>query len=131
MGFQNISDESSPSRPNYRRRNFTDIRSMQVYDPVCIGNNQDITAAWTALAGGTGAGTTLENGIRIKNASPDDTPIWVTVETAETASGPGTGATSAAGFKLDQAEEVFIEVRRAADVWVIGETTSIATYIAS
>ena len=108
--------ENYPSRPH--RPNFTDIRTMQIFDPVVIGNSTT-TGSYAQLHA---TGATLENGVRIKNTDAGETAlISVTGLTAE-------------GFWLTGGEEVFLEVRQLSDVYIKtlpSDTASALTFIAS
>jgi len=103
-----------PARPH--RPNFTDIRTVQIFDPVAIGQTVG-TSAWAQL---DASGATLENGVRIKNYDGTSTKIYVTT----------TGLIGGTGFELDGREEVFLEIRQLSDVWFKGDGVT-AGYIAS
>jgi len=112
---------SEGTYPNFPRRpNFTDIRTMQIFDPIVMGSNPSVDSAWEALSA---TGATLENGVRLKQAT--DETMYVTTTSA------GTGGTADYGFILTDSEEVFVEVRQLSDVWVCADSTSVATFIAS
>lgn len=117
---------SEGTYPNIPRRpNFTDIRTMQIFDPVVMGSNATIGDTWEALSL---TGGTLENGVRIKNSTlGGTTTLWISTTSA------GTGATAEQGFYMAKSDEVFIEVRQLSDVWVIGHAANNceATFIAS
>jgi hypothetical protein len=106
--------EVYPSRPV--RPNFTDIRTMQIFDPVVIGNSTT-TGSYAQLHA---TGATLENGVRIKNTNAANTAaISVTGLTAE-------------GFWLTGGEEVFLEVRQLSNVYIKTiDGHSALTFIAS
>jgi len=124
-----------PQRPHHP--NFTDIRTMQIFDPVVVGYQSIVPAEWRRLnsSGATSSpqawaianGATLENGVRIKNVTATD--VWVTTDSAGTSNdmpirvplGP-TG-----GFNLQQREEVFVEVRQLGHVWVTADLAAGAT----
>ena len=117
LGNTNAEYPVRPWRPNY-----TDIRTMQIFDPVVADTNTDIDTAWELLHTGA-SGITLENGVRVKNLYANSTNIFVSTTTAGTA---GTG------FQLGQDEEIFIEVRCLHDLWVKASgVNGSATYIAS
>jgi hypothetical protein len=124
LGNTNAEYPVRPWRPNY-----TDIRTMQIFDPIVADSNNTIHSAWELLhapsiTAGT-AGQMLENGIRIKNTYGANDIIYISTTSAGTA---GTG------FALGQDEELFLEVRLLCDVWVKAPTASndaTATYIAS
>jgi|APSaa5957512493_1039668.scaffolds.fasta_scaffold291624_1 hypothetical protein len=110
-----MADESTyPNIP--RRPNFTDIRTMQIFDPAVIGNSTT-TASWVQL---DTTGATLENGVRIKNTDAANIAlISVTGLTAE-------------GFWLTGGEEVFLEVRQLSNVYIKNQSgASALTFIAS
>jgi hypothetical protein len=97
-----------------RRPNFTDIRTVQIFDPVAIGETLG-TSSWAQL---DASGATLENGVRIKNYNNGS--LYVTT----------TGLSGGTGFELTQREEVFLEVRQLSDIWFKGYGLT-AGYIAS
>ena len=68
-----------PFRPN--RYNFTDIRTMQIFDPVVTHSKTDIGTSWVQLYP---SGATLENGVRIKNTYLADRLIAVTTTNCPT-----------------------------------------------
>tara|TARA_R110002167_G_scaffold42460_1_gene128925 strand:- start:222 stop:575 length:354 start_codon:yes stop_codon:yes gene_type:complete len=107
-----------PHRPN-----FTDIRTMQIFDPIVADTNVAISnSTWELLHTGA-SGITLENGVRVKNLYANSANIFV----ATTSSG-----TAGTGFQLGQDEEIFIEVRCLHDLWVKASANNgSATYIAS
>jgi hypothetical protein len=123
-----------------RRPNFTDIRTMAIWDPQVVhGYQAAIPTVWRRLnsAGSTVAsqawatvnGATLENGVRIKNTT--NTNLWVTCDSAGTSNDmPIRGvAAGTAGFPLAEREELFLEVRQLGHVWITcdaaGATASI------
>ena len=117
-----------PHKPH--RPNFTDIRTMQIFDPQVIGNT-GCTEHWFQVSI---TGATLENGVRIKNSSSGTHDVYIGYggngdwQTAPVAPG---GTTADTGFKLEQAEEVFVEVRRLGDIWMIGSAEATVPFIAS
>lgn len=100
--------EVYPQRPF--RPNFTDIRTMQIFDPVVTDSKTNIGASWVQLYP---TGATLENGVRIKNTWSNDRDIAVTARSVWS-----TGGDTGTGFTLGQDEELFLEVRQLSDVWV-------------
>tara|TARA_Y100000310_G_scaffold345096_1_gene461761 strand:- start:1204 stop:1620 length:417 start_codon:yes stop_codon:yes gene_type:complete len=123
--------------PQPRRPNFTDIRSMVIWDPKVIGYQSVVPAEWRRLnsSGATSSpqawaianGATLENGVRIKNVT--NTNVWVTTDSAGTSADMPirvpAGATT--GFVLAEREEVFLEVRQLGHVWVTTDLAAGAT----
>ena len=99
-----------PFRPN--RYNFTDIRTMQIFDPVVIGSS----SVGSAFAAMSATGATLENGVRVKNTSA--TPLYVGV--AGSNRGVNAVGNSTGGYEVLQGEEVFVEVRQLSDLLVRG-----------
>jgi len=97
-----------------RRPNFTDIRTVQIFDPVAIGETLG-TSSWSQL---DATGATLENGVRIKNY--DNGNMYVTT----------TGLSAGTGFQLTNREEIFLEVRQLSNVWIKGNGFT-AGYVAS
>lgn len=105
------------------RPNFTDIRSMQIFDPVVTDVKGSIGTSYVQLHA---AGATLENGVRIKCTNSNGLRI------AYYNNHNHTGTTGSDGFDLDNREEVFVEVRQLSHVYVKGaDGTSECTYIAS
>ena len=76
--------EVYPQRPH--RPNFTDIRTMQIFDPVVIDCKVDINTTWVQLYS---AGATLENGVRIKNTWADSNPIAVSTTATKSTTSSG------------------------------------------
>ncbi len=108
---------SEGTYPNIPRRpNFTDIRTVQIFDPVAIDETV-IGGSWTQL---NATGATLENGVRIKNYNTTN-EMFVTT----------TGLSADAGFLVDGLEELFLEVRQLSDVWAKSASGTTAGYIAS
>jgi hypothetical protein len=117
-----MTDSPYPSRPH--RPNFTDIRTMQIFDPIAMDGNAGISTHWGSLTNGSAvSGGTLENGVRIKN-----THAHLLIAVATTSTG-----TACSGFTLGQDEELFLEVRQLGEVWVQSNdgTTGSVSYIAS
>jgi len=116
-------NNSYPNRPV--RPNFTDIRTIQIFDPIVIGQS----AATTKFAALSATGATLENGVRIKNTSPAGTlAIGVTGPYPD---GLNTVGNSTGGFELLPSEELFIEVRDLSKLLIRGTTSATACWIAS
>ncbi len=100
------------SYPVYPHRpNFTDIRTMQIFDPV-LTKTTAADAVGTTFVQVHAAGATLENGVRIKCIDSDHLRVGI-YDASQ-----GTGTTGDNGFDLDEREEVFIEVRQLSHVWV-------------
>ena len=135
MAIQN--ENKAPRRPN-----FTDIRTMAIWDPQYIGQQATSESAggdWRRLsptgatyapqAWATENGATLENGVRIKNMTT--TNLWVTTDSAGTSNDMpiqyvfATGAT--VGFQLQEREELFLEVRQLGHVWITADSATGAT----
>ena len=95
------------------RPNFTDIRTMQIFDPV-LTKTTSATAIGTDFTQVHAAGATLENGVRIKCIDGGSDKLLVGLYDAT----QGTGTTGDGGFELADREEVFIEVRQLSHVWV-------------
>ena len=115
----NASYPAVPHRPN-----FTDIRTMQIFDPVVTDSKTSIgNSSFTQLYA---AGATLENGVRIKCTNAQGLLVGYYNDHTHT------GTTGSAGFQLDDREEVFVEVRQLSHVYVKGDDgTSTCTFIAS
>ena len=97
-----------PHRPN-----FTDIRTMQIFDPV-LTKTTSATAIGTTFTQVHAAGATLENGVRIKCIDGGTDKLLVGLYDPIT----HTGTTGDGGFELADREEVFIEVRQLSHLWV-------------
>jgi len=101
------------SYPVYPHRpNFTDIRTMQIFDPVLTKTTAADAVGNSAFVQVHAAGATLENGVRIKCIDSDHLRVGI-YDVSQ-----GTGTTGDGGFDLDEREEVFIEVRQLSHVWV-------------
>tara|TARA_Y100000593_G_C4256204_1_gene309782 strand:- start:448 stop:861 length:414 start_codon:yes stop_codon:yes gene_type:complete len=126
---------SYPQRPHHP--NFTDIRTMQIFDPVLIGPQGAVSTEWRRLnssgttfapqAWASANGATLENGVRIKNQT--NTNLWVTTDSAGTSNDMPirTNAGGTVGFQLQEREEVFVEVRQMGHIWIITDSSTGAT----
>ena len=106
----NISYPAHSFRPN-----FTDIRSMQIFDPVLTKTTAADAVGNSAFVQVHAAGATLENGVRIKCIDSDNLRVGIYDPISHTAT---TGDNTSGGFDLDEREEVFIEVRQLSHVWV-------------
>ena len=116
-------NDSYPNRPV--RPNFTDIRTIQIFDPLVMGQS----AATTVFAALSATGATLENGVRIKNTSPAGTlAIGVLGDGTDSLNQVGGGTN---GFELLPSEELFIEVRDLASLLIRGTNAATACWIAS
>ena len=102
----NISYPAHSFRPN-----FTDIRSMQIFDPVLTKTTSE-SEVGTSFEQVHAAGATLENGVRVKCINSSGLRVGIYDAPA------GTGTTGDGGFALEDREEVFIEVRQLSHVWV-------------
>ncbi len=109
------------------RPNFTDIRSMQIFDPIVADAKNDIISANYVQLYPTGG--TLENGVRIKNTYTNSRVLYVATYNRDT----HTGTTGGGGFELGNREEVFIEIRQLANLYIKGAagTNGTCTFIAS
>ena len=113
---------SYPSYPH--RPNFTDIRTIQIFDPVVMKTVGSIGNS--AFVQVHSAGATLENGARIKCTNSNGLRVGTYDPVAHT------GTTGGGGFDLDEREEVFIELRQLSHLWVKGaDGSSEYTVIAS
>lgn len=111
--------------PNYPvRPNFTDIRTIQIFDPRVMG----ISVATTAFAALSATGATLENGVRIKNTSPAGT-LAIGVKGGPSGLHAVSGTTG--GYELLASEELFIEVRDLTNLLIRGTAGATACWIAS
>ena len=106
----NASYPTVPHRPN-----FTDIRTMQIFDPVLTKTTATNAVGNSAFVQVHAAGATLENGVRIKCIDSDNLRVGIYDSNTHTGT---TGDNTTGGFDLDEREEVFIEVRQLSHVWV-------------
>ena len=105
----NASYPAVPHRPN-----FTDIRTMQIFDPVLMKTTSATAVAAAEFVQVHAAGATLENGVRIKciDAGTDALMVGTYNPIAHT------GTTGDGGYQLEAREEVFIEIRQLSHLWV-------------
>lgn len=103
----NASYPAVPHRPN-----FTDIRTMQIFDPVLMKTTAIDAVAAAAFVQVHAAGATLENGVRIKCIDADALMVGTYNPIAHT------GTTGDGGYQLEDREEVFIEIRQLSHLWV-------------